>query len=244
MPVVYTLHNQREEPTSRIFAIHPELQYVAISRRQLELEVALPKATVIHHGLSLSRYPPSLLDEGYLLHLGRYCEDKGTHIAIDAAILAGLPIKLAGRTHPTDVDYFEEHVAPRLALPDVSELGEADPELKLRLLRGARGLVLPLQWEEPFGLVAIEAMLVGTPIIGFPKGSFPEIVEEGLTGFLAPDGDVESMARIARELDGFDRRACAERARQRFNAGRMVSAYEALYRLAITALGLPRARAA
>lgn len=244
IPAVYTLHSHREEPTSRIFAIHPDLHYVAISRRQLELEVALPQATVIHHGLSLSRYSPSFRDEGYLLHLGRYCADKGTHIAIDAAILAGLPIKLAGRTHPADVDYFEEHVAPRLALPNVSELGEAGPERKIRLLQGARSLVIPLQWEEPFGLVAIEAMLVGTPVIGFPRGSFPEIIDEGVTGFLAPDGDVESIARIARQLGSFDRRACAERARARFNAGRMVSSYEALYGQAITAWCVPKTRAA
>jgi glycosyltransferase involved in cell wall biosynthesis len=90
-------------------------------------------------------------------------------------------------------------------------------------------VVLPLQWEEPFGLVAVEAMLCGTPVLGFPRGSFPEIVEEGLTGFLAPLDDTAALGRLAANLAGFDRAACANRARQRFTTQVMADAYEALY---------------
>jgi glycosyltransferase involved in cell wall biosynthesis len=241
---VYTLHHHRQEPASRLYARHPLAAFVAISRRQLELEVELAGAVVIHHGLAPHRYPASARDEGYLLHLGRYARDKGTHLAIDAAAAAGLPIKLAGRVHPDDAAYFAEEVAPRLCRPGVEELGEAGHARKVGLLRGARAVIMPLQWEEPFGLVAVEAMLCGTPVLGFPRGSFPEIVEEGLTGFLAPADDVEALGRLAAGLAGFDRRACAARARERFSTARMAAAYEALYarlaRRAVTAPARPR----
>lgn len=228
-PFVYTIHHHREAPISRLYAAHQNIAYVAISRRQLELETHLAQATVIHHGLSPERYPESDRDQGYLLHLGRYAPEKGTHLAVDAARAAGLPVVLAGRTHPQDRAYFEEEVAPRLNRPGVAEVGEADHPRKLALLRGARALLCPLQWEEPFGLVAIEAMLCGTPVVGFARGSYPEIVDEGVTGFLAPPGDAAALARLVARLDRFDRRACARRARERFTTAVMTDAYEALY---------------
>jgi glycosyltransferase involved in cell wall biosynthesis len=240
VPAVYTLHHHREPPMSRLYAAHPEVSYVAISQRQLALETRLPDATVIHHGLSPERYPESDHDEGYLLHLGRYAPEKGTHLAILAARAAGLPLRLAGRIHPQDEAYFAEKVAPLLGQPGVSELGEADHPKKLALLRGARAVVCPLQWEEPFGLIAVEAMLCGTPVLGFARGSYPEIVEEGVTGFLVAPDDVEGLARRAAELRGFDRRACARRARERFSTAIMTDAYERLY-ARVAARGMARA---
>ncbi len=246
VPIVYTLHHKREEPISRILASHPQIHHVAISRRQLELEVPLARARVIHHGLSPRRYPPSSRDEGYFVHIGRYCEEKGTHLAIDIAQRAGLPLHLAGRTHPQDRDYSEKYVAPRLALPGVHDHGEADHEQKVRLLSGARAILCPLQWEEPFGLVAVEAMLCGTPVIGFSRGSFPEIVDEGVTGFLAPPDDLDALTRLASSpvLERFDRAACANRARDRFSTSVMATAYEAVYRRAVAAGNAARARVA
>jgi len=228
-PVVYTIHHHRIEAMSRLYARHARATYVAISGRQLELEIPFEDAAVIHHGLAAERYPSSRRDQGYLLHLGRYAPEKGTHLAIDAARMAGLPLLLAGRVHEQDAAYFAAEVAPRLGRPGVEELGEAGHARKVALLRGARAVLLPLQWEEPFGLVAVEAMLCGTPVLGFPRGSFPEIVEEGLTGFLAPADDLEALARLAAGLARFDRVACARRARERFSIGRMTGAYEALY---------------
>ncbi len=244
VPMVYTIHHKREEGISRIFATHPEPFYVAISKRQLDLEIPLPHSTVIHHGLSPKRYPPSFEDAGYLVHIGRYSEEKGTHSAIDIAGLAGLPIHLAGRPHPGDFSYFSEVVAPRLSLPNVHEHGEVNHEQKVTLLRGARAVVCPLEWEEPFGLVAIEAMLWGTPVLGYARGSFPEIVDEGVTGFLAPSGDVEALAAAARGLDRFDRARCARRARERFSTAVMTNAYEAVYHRAISSGRFARARVA
>ncbi len=229
VPIVHTIHHHREEAISRLFAAHPRVVYVAVSGRQLALETPLARSAVIHHGVSPDRYAPSLRDEGYLLHLGRYAVEKGTHLAIDAARLAGLPLKLAGRTHAPDVAYFAQEIRPRLEQEGVEELGEVEHEGKVALLRGARALLCPLQWEEPFGLVAIEAMLCGTPVIGFPRGSFPEIIDEGVTGFLVEDGDVTAMARAAASLERFDRAACTQRARARFSTQVMTNAYERLY---------------
>jgi glycosyltransferase involved in cell wall biosynthesis len=232
-PVVYTIHHHHEPATSRLYRAYPDVAYVAISHRQRELSAPLPGAVVIHHGLRPERYPPSEEEDGYLLHLGRYAPEKGTHLAIDVAAAAGLPLLLAGRTHAQDAAYFAAEVAPRLGRPGVEELGEADRSRKIALLRRARAVVCPLRWEEPFGLVAIEAMLSGTPVLGFARGSFPEIVEEGVTGFLAPPDDVAALARLASRLAGFDRAACARRARERFTASAMTDAYEALYRRVI-----------
>src|SRR5690349_16665937 len=97
-------------------------------------------------------------------------------------------------------------------------------------MRGARALLCPLQWEEPFGLVAIEAMLCGTPVLGFPRGSFPEIVDEGVTGWLAPDGDLDALRELIARSEDFDRAACARRARERFSTEVMTATYETIYR--------------
>lgn len=229
VPVVHTIHHHRVDQISRVYAAHPRVTYVAISHRQIALEAKLADAVVIHHGLSAERYPPSLRDEGYLLHLGRFAESKGTHLAIELSRACELPLKLAGRTHPEDADYFAARVAPLLGTPDVTEVGEVDVARKVPLLQGARALVCPLQWEEPFGLVAIEAMLCGTPVLGFARGSFPEIVDEGITGALAPPGDLDALVRLTREVGHIDRRACARRARERFSTTVMAGAYEALY---------------
>jgi glycosyltransferase involved in cell wall biosynthesis len=230
VPAVCTIHHRREPASSMVYAAHPAVRFVAISQRQRDLEAPLADVRVIHHGVDPRRYPASRADEGYLLHLGRFCADKGTHVAIDLARAVGLPIVLAGRTHEQDAAWVESELAPRLARPDVREVGETGGAQKTGLLRGARALVCPLAWEEPFGLVAIEAMLCGTPVVGFARGAFPEIVDEGVTGFLVPPGDLDALARRTRDLARFDRERCARRARERFRADVMVSRYEALYR--------------
>lgn len=243
-PAVHTIHHMRVDAVSRLYARHPEVTYVAISERQRSLEVPLLRSRVIHHGVQPARYPPSLHDEGYLVHIGRYAPEKGTHLAVDIACESGLPLRLAGRVHPQDEAYFAEHVVPRMQACGIQDLGEADHEMKVSLLRGARAVLCPLQWEEPFGLIAIEAMLCGTPVLGFRRGSFPEIVDEGITGILVDDGDTGALARAARSMAGWNRAACARRARARFSSTTMVAAYEELYRSLIRPRALPRPRAA
>jgi glycosyltransferase involved in cell wall biosynthesis len=244
VPAVHTIHHARCEEKSRIYARYPEITYVAISERQRVLEVPLPRVRVIHHGVSPARYPPSLSDDGYLVHIGRYSEAKGTHLALDIARSARMDIKLAGRAHAEDLAYLTEQVTPRLRERRIPDLGEVDHDRKIMLLRGARALVCPLQWEEPFGLIAIEAMLCGTPVLGFRMGSFPELVDEGVTGFLVEPGDIDGLAARARELGRFNRAACASRARERFSTRAMVSRYEALYRALFDPRSARRRRAA
>src|SRR5882672_10622181 len=137
VPVVYTIHHHRQEPFSRVYAAHPEAHYVPISRRQLELEVPLRNATVIHHGVDERDYPYSLQDEGYVLHLGRFAAEKGTHHAIDAAQIAGVPMVLAGRVHEKDDDhhYYDREIAPRIEQEGIDLVGEADFRHKVELLR-------------------------------------------------------------------------------------------------------------
>jgi glycosyltransferase involved in cell wall biosynthesis len=239
IPVAYTLHHHRDENLSQIYAAHPGAQYVAISARQLELETPLPNTTVIHHGVDPRQYPTTRFDRGYVLHLGRYAEEKGTHLAIDAAFRAGIKLVMAGRCHEKDDDrrYYAEEVLPRLQRGGVDVAGEADHEKKVELLGGARALLCPIGWEEPFGLIAIEAMLMGTPVVGFSRGSFPEIIDEGITGRLV--SSVDEMARAVRELSRFDRRACAARARQRFSAARMAAEYESFFRWSLRRTSSP-----
>lgn len=228
IPAVYTIHHARAEELSRIYSEEPEAHYAAISARQLELEVPLASASVIHHGLEPSEYPPSFEPGSYLVHIGRFAPEKGTHIAIDAARKAKIPVRLAGRCHPPDRAYYETEIEPRLRDSSFVELcGEANHAQKVALLRGARAVLCPIRWEEPFGLIAIEAMLSGTPVIGFPHGSFPEIVEEGVTGTLV--SNIDEMIAAIHRIDRLDRRACAMRARQRFSASRMAKEYETLF---------------
>jgi len=227
--VVYTIHHKREDPLSRLYAEHSEVHYVAISRRQLELEGPLARASVIHHGIDPAAYFPSLHDDGYVLHLGRFAEEKGTHLAIDAAIKAHVPIVLAGRVHPNDDDqnYFKRALCPRFDRREVIEVGEADFQHKIALLQGARALLCPVQWEEPFGLIAIEAMMTGTPVIAFPRGSFPEIIEPGVTGVIV--SDVQEMAYTIEQARHWDRKKCMAAARERFSAARMAREYEHVF---------------
>jgi glycosyltransferase involved in cell wall biosynthesis len=229
IPIVYTLHHHHEETLGRIYTAHPEVHYVAISQRQLDLEVPLRHATVIHHGLDPAAYPPSRRDDGYVLHLGRFAPEKGTHLAIEAAEDARVPIVVAGRVHEKAQDqaYFDTELAPRLDRPGVIVDGEADHQRKLALLQRARALLCPIRWEEPFGLVAIEAMLVGTPVIGFTRGAFPEIIDDGVTGILV--SDAREMTRAIHAAARLDRSACAARARKRFSADRMAAEYERVF---------------
>src|SRR5262249_54526544 len=160
----------------------------------------------------------------YLLHLGRFAREKGTHLAIDAAVAAKMPIVVAGRVHENEEqEYFDTELVHRFNLPGVMLGGEADHRRKVALLPQARAVLCPIQWEEPFGLVAIEAMLTGTPVIGFDRGSFPEIIDDGVTGIVVTD--LCDMTKAIQLVGQFDRQACALRARERFSADRMAADY-------------------
>jgi len=229
VPTVYTLHHHRDESLIAMYRDFPDVAYVAVSRRQADLVPEVAIEDVILHGIDSDLFELGAGDQGFVAFLGRFAAEKGPHAAIDAARRARVPLRMGGGVHPPDREYFEREVRPRLAdsRGGVQWLGELSFIPKVALLRGARALLFPIDWEEPFGLVMIESMLVGTPVIGFPRGSVPEVVEEGVTGFIVRD-EVEMAARIQR-LDGFDRRRCRERARERWSSLRMAQEHETLY---------------
>ena len=240
-PCVYTLHHVHDDRLTEAYLREKGVSYVAISARQADFEPQLA-CQVIHHGLDPRRYPLGRGDGDYAAFLGRFAPCKAPELAIAAARAAGISIRLAGELQPVDAtpDWMAV-MASALAQPGVLHLGEIGGARKARFLGRARALLMPLRWEEPFGLVMIEAMLCGTPVIAFARGAAPEIVDEGTTGFLVDD-QVE-MAAVLAQLDRFDRAGCRMRAVARFSSARMVRDYERVYARAIAGGGILAGRA-
>jgi glycosyltransferase involved in cell wall biosynthesis len=229
-PLVYTLHHVRDEAYSSFYRYYPEVQYVAISHDQAGRETDLPLLQVIHHGLSPSSYEWQESAEPYVCFVGRYSETKGPHTAMDVAERAGVPIRMAGEIHDEDLEFGRRELEPRLHRPHVRDLGPVGRTGKVPLLSAARAMLIPISWNEPFGLVMIEAMLSGCPVVAYPRGSVPELVEEGVTGFVVnTEDEMADVIRPGGRIEGFDRRCCRERAVERFSSARMVAEHEALY---------------
>ncbi|GAC1537031.1 MAG: glycosyltransferase family 4 protein [Polyangiales bacterium] len=241
-PTLLTLHHERDPSLLDFYLDFPDVRYVAISRRQAELAPEMRVEHVVHHGLDPALYDAGDGEGGYCAFLGRVAQEKGLHFAIDAALAAEVPLKIGGKPHWKDKAYFEREVQPRLtaAGAKVESLGEVSHAPKVELLRHARALLFPIDWEEPFGLVMIEAMLVGTPVIAFARGSVPEVVEDGVTGFVVRD--VAEMAARLREVGNIDRKRCRERAQERWSSLRMAKDYVKIYEQAIRARRRPALR--
>jgi glycosyltransferase involved in cell wall biosynthesis len=221
-PVLTTNHNPFVPQTQGIWDAYPWAHHEisAASAATFPSRGALPP---IHHGIDVASFPFGRQSEGYLLFLGRFSPDKGAARAIEAARLAGRRLILAGKVDAADSDHFANEIEPAFDGDRIQYVGEADADVKRQLLAGADALLFPIQWDEPFGLVMIEALASGTPVIGFRRASVPEVVDDGLTGFVVED--VESMARAVDRLDGIDRRACRREAERRFTVERMVDDY-------------------
>lgn len=231
VPLAYTIHHDREPRLSRFYASFPDPYYVAISRAQAEREVPLRRLEVIHHGLSPDRFECTDHPGDHLAFIGRFAPVKGPHTAIDVAERVGLAIHVAGEIHDEDRSFGEQEVLPRLEKPHVTFLGAIGMQAKVPFYRDARALLAPIEWDEPFGLVLIEAMLSGCPVVAYPRGSVPELVEPGVTGFIVQDAaGLEAIVERGGPLERFDRAGCRERAIQRFGRDRMVTAHERLYR--------------
>jgi glycosyltransferase involved in cell wall biosynthesis len=192
---------------------------------------------VVHHGLPMQHFQPvASQPDNYLVWLGRIVPDKGTHLAIQAARAAGVPLVLAGTIDhyfPASLQYFEEMIKPELDGEQVRYIGPVNMQQKIELLSRARGLLNPIQWEEPFGMVMIEAMALGCPVIAFPRGAAPEIVVHRKSGFLAHD--VQEMAQYIVRLEQLDRKQVRAHVEQHFSASVMAQKYLTLYRRVISA---------
>ena len=232
LPVVTTIHGPFNEELTDLYRIlAPRVPVVAISHAQHRAAPEVPVARVIHHGIDASAFPVgdgTGDDDGeFVLFLGRMAPDKGAHRAIDVARRAGKRLLLAAKMRePWEQAYFEAQVAPHLGT-DAVYLGEVPHEQKLRLLSQARALLFPIRWNEPFGLVMLESMACGTPVLAFPEGAAPEVVDDGKTGFLCQDEDdmVRALSRV-HELSRADCRAAVE---GYFSTQRMVADHIELY---------------
>ncbi|HEV7206381.1 MAG TPA: glycosyltransferase family 4 protein [Jatrophihabitans sp.] len=227
-PRVLTHHGPFDAASRRVLAeTAKRAAVVAISRSQAADAGAVPIAAVILHGLDLDAYPAGDGHSGRLLFIGRMCADKGADRAIRIARAAGRDLTIITKIREQEErDYYDQAVAPLLG-PDIEVAVEPDLGVKLDALRDAAALVNPIGWPEPFGLVMAEALACGTPVLAFPSGAAPEIVEDGVTGFL---GDSESeLAACVERIATLDRSACRAAAERRFGMDRMAADYEDVY---------------
>jgi glycosyltransferase involved in cell wall biosynthesis len=230
--VVTTNHGPFDATHNALYRSLDHVSIVAISHDQASTATGIPIAAVIHHGIDVAAVPVGRGDGGYAAFLGRMCPDKGPREAALVARAAGVPLRMAAKLRePDERDYFAAAVKPLLC-SDVEYVGELDAHDKFVLLGESFALLHPLQWAEPFGLVVIEALATGTPVVTRPLGSAPELVEEGVTGFLRSGR--EALAAALLDAPGLNRAACRAAASRRFDTGRMVTdhlrVYEAIVR--------------
>jgi len=228
LPVVTTNHGPFDEPLHSIYRrITSTVPVIAISHHQASTAHGIPVHRVIHHGIDTAGLTVGSGGGGYALFLGRMNEAKGVHTAIAVARAAGIPLKVAAKMRePGELAYFHERVEPLLG-GDVEYLGEVGPDEKYALLRDAVCLLNPIAWPEPFGMVMIEALACGTPVVGTPCGAAPEIVDDGVTGYLrtGPQGLVDALA----DIHGLDRSACRAAVESRFSMARMAADHSEAY---------------
>lgn len=226
LPMVYTIHHPVEPVLSEYYSWYPNVNFVTISDFQLRKE-KLPRIRRIHHGLNFEKYRLGTEREGYVAFIGRFAPMKGAHLAIQAAKKAGVKLKMAGEIQPVYQEYFDSEIKPHIDGANVEYVGEADLEGKNELLGHALAMLFPIQWDEPFGLVTIESMACGTPVLAFPGGSVAEIVKNGVSGWVCTSA--EDMAERIGSAGDFDAVAVRQYAEQNFSLDRMVRQYEELY---------------
>jgi glycosyltransferase involved in cell wall biosynthesis len=239
LPTVVTSHGPVDAYLRTIYgALGADIALVAISERQRSLAPELNWVGTVHNALSLDTWPFRTRKAGYALFLGRFHPDKGPHLALDAAHAAGVPLILAGKCADREErEFFAAEVVPRLG-PYDDVIGVADAQAKRRLLARARCLLFPVQWEEPFGMVMIEAMACGTPVVALRAGSVPEVLADGVTGLICDDpGELPAAIDAAGLLDPV---ACRAHVARNFTAERLARGYLRSYRTAIAGLAPAR----
>jgi glycosyltransferase involved in cell wall biosynthesis len=243
VPLVTTNHGPFDENLGPIYAEMSRrgVAVVAISTHQASTAPDVRIAAVIHHGIDVADVPMGDGGGGYACFLGRMVPDKGVREAVLAARAAEMPLRIAAKMRePEEEQYFEEVVQPLLG-GNIEYIGELDHEDKYELLGNAVALLNPLQWPEPFGLVMIEALACGTPVVASSDGSVPEIVTDGVTGFIRED--TTSVAEALRQVTTLSRAACREAAETSFSTSRMVADHVKLYeQLLLTSEGANTSR--
>ncbi|CAE6815834.1 Phosphatidyl-myo-inositol mannosyltransferase [Paraburkholderia nemoris] len=239
VPFVTTLHGRLDLPELQpVFDTFPDAPVVSISGSQ---RVPLPNANwldTVYHGLPENLLTPQApAQPAYLAFLGRICAEKRVDLAMEIAARAGLPLKIAAKVDRADEAYFRDVIQPLLSQPHVEFVGEINDAQKSGFLSGARALLFPIDWSEPFGLVMIEAMACGTPVIAFNRGSVPEVIADGVTGYIVDDvaGAVDAVTR----LDALSRTEVRAAFVRRFTSRAMAQHYMNLYTALVQTAGAP-----
>jgi glycosyltransferase involved in cell wall biosynthesis len=222
----YTMHHPHDAALSKFYSHLPQVQFVTISHFQQQRE-SLLRARTIHHGVDMRPYTLQPRKQPYFCFLGRIAPVKGAHLAIEVARQTGIPLKIAGEIQPIFRDYFESRIKPHIDGKFIQFLGEANLAEKDELLGNALALLFPIQWNEPFGLVMIEAMATGTPVLALSGGAVREVVADGISGYAC--STLAELVKKARQADLFNPLLVRRYAEEKFSVERMVDKYVTLY---------------
>jgi len=230
VPVLHTVHGSFDADASRFYAAHGAKAAISyISRAQAATRPdGLAVDAIVPNPIDVEAWPTDVPKDDYLLWVGRFSPDKGPHRAIRVAQATGRRLLLAGPVQPGQERFFAEAVEPHLDGERIRWVGEVGGRAKQELFAGAAAFLMPIRWPEPFGMVMVEAMAAGTPVIAFAEGSVPEVVEPGRSGLIV--GDEEAMAAAVAEVAELDPADCRASARERFHPQRVAARYEAVYR--------------
>ncbi len=233
-PTVHTLHGIFTPDNEKMFAHAKRQRYVSISDSQREPRLGLNCVATVYNGIDVNSHKFfSQPDESpYLAFVGRISPEKGTHIAIEIAKQSGWHLKIAGKIDVVDVEYFETMVKPHIDGKQIEYLGEANHNQKNELMGRAVATLFPITWREPFGLVMVESMAAGTPVIAMKMGSTEEVIAHGATGFVCEN--VEECVESIRKVTEIDRNICRDYVWENFSVRRMVDGYEDVYRKVIS----------
>lgn len=230
-PVVITIHHYFYQDNIPLYTTLNNPYFVAISNAQIPKNSEFKVSSVIYNGLDMDNYPFSEKEDGYLLFVGRIHPEKGLHNAIKAAQILNMPLIIAARytdSIKVESDYFNHKIKPLLSDRRIKWVGEVDEKKRNKLMSKALCLLHPVEWPEPFGLVMIEAMACGAPVVAFDAGSIPEVVSNGKTGFVVKN--LAGMIRAIKKIKKINRVECRKYVLSKFSAERMVDQYENLYK--------------
>ncbi|WP_026732368.1 glycosyltransferase family 4 protein [Fischerella sp. PCC 9605] len=228
-PTVHTLHGIFTPDNEKLFVHAKNQPYVSISHSQREPRLGLNYVATVYNGIDVNthEFHPQPEEPPYLAFLGRISPEKGTHIAIEIAKQAGWRLKMAGKVDVVDKDYFEREIKPLIDGKQIEYLGEANHIQKNALMGGAVATLFTITWREPFGLVMVESMAAGTPVIAMNMGSVPEVIANGRTGFIC--SSIEECVDAVNKVAELNRYACREHVEKYFSVQKMVDGYEAVY---------------
>ena len=227
-PHLTTLHGRLDiRELKPLYEVFPDMPVVSISLSQREPLPHINWIGNVYHGLPTDHFNPNYSEGEYLAFVGRISREKGLDSAIDIARRCNVPLKIAAKVDKADKDYFEQHIMHLLDDPLIEFVGEISDDQKNEFIGNARALLFPIDWSEPFGLVMIEAMACGTPVVAFRRGSVPEVILNGVNGFIV--ANVIEAANAVQNISMISRRACRAMFEKRFTASTMAQTYTELY---------------